>query len=426
MIEKYFGDVDKNNIEFFKTNTPQGNIIEGYICKARNRYLGSMLITKIYFKQRDETVETEQFIQSMPKMYYHSEKHSMYSGESEGVVYPVYEKLDGTCLILYGLYYKNELVEIVPKTRGMPVADNKIIEMYNELDHCKIFSFFKQTMHLNPTIMFELYGTLNQHLIVYPDIRISMKLLGATLEGDFCNYFEVAYLASEYDFVLPDTLFTLYSEENKWTILIKNGVLHYYLYDKYEFPIKDLTQEECVNLLSEIMTTANEHYKEVNGYELLEGGVINCYNNSGEDFKYLKVKPEGITFQAKRAGTQVPKGAIKKEINKYFDEYGSNAKQLYIEDKTHYYNYVRDGLLEEFSEEMVDNKKTKNKIRLVFEDKLQKYSGGGKLRKVCETIFEENPNLEVSDYMRIFSEYYPERKSRSAKAFNIFSELLDS
>ena len=46
-----------------------------------------------------------------------------------------YEKLDGSCLILYGLYDdQGNLLEVVPKTRGVPVADKHIVEMYNEIE----------------------------------------------------------------------------------------------------------------------------------------------------------------------------------------------------------------------------------------------------------------------------------------------------
>lgn len=427
MIEKYFGNVDKEKIKEFVETTPEGNTIKGFICKARNKYLGSLLITEITLKD-GKSFEVEQFVQAMPRIEYYSDSHPMFAGET-GTTYPAYEKLDGTCLILYGLYIDDELIEIVPKTRGVPVADKRVIRLFNELDHAHIISFFEQDMasKMNPSLMFELYGTLNQHTIFYPEVRISIRLIGATVYSEFLNYFELGYLAAQYDFELPKVLFILIYEDNgKWRLNLKDGFLHYYLKDKIEFPVYDLSQKEAMDCMYEVMTIVNENYKKVNGDLLLEGCVVFCYNYSGENFKYIKVKPEGVTEQSKRAATQVPKSAIKKEVNKYFDEYGSKAKQLYIEDKTHYYDYVRAGLLEDFSEEMLDNKKTKNKIRIVFEDKLQEYSGGGKLREVCETIFKENPNLEVSDYMRIFSEYYPERKSRSAKAFNIFNEFMDN
>lgn len=423
MISKYFGNTDEENIEEFKEKTPQGNIIEGFICKARNRYLGSMLITKICFSDGN-IIDVEQFIQAMPRIEYYSDAHKMFVGEN-GITYPAYEKLDGTCLILYGLYYNNELIEIVPKTRGVPVADKKILSLFNELDHAHIISFFEQNKEMNPTLMFELYGTLNQHTIFYPETRISIRLIGATIESNFLNYFELGYLASQYDFELPKIFFILLSDgTGKWKLILKDGFLNYYLKNEIKLPISDLTQEEIVKSIKDVMNIVNDNYKEIHGTERLEGCVIHCYNHTGEQFKYMKIKPDNITIQAKKAGSQVPRGAIKKEIDKYFDEYGSKIKDIYNKNNEHFLEYINEGLLEDFSQTIVFDKKSQNKIRNMFLDKLQSQTGG-KLNNICKIIVEENPGLTVSEYMKLFAEYYPERKSRSQKAFNIFKDLVD-
>lgn len=425
MLEKYFGDVNEENIEAFKETTPEGNIIKGFICKARNRYLGSLLITEITLKN-GEILEVEQFIQAMPRIEYFSDAHSMFIGDN-GITYPAYEKLDGTCLILYGLYKNDELIEIVPKTRGVPVADKKVISLFNELDHAHIISFFERDINskMNPTLMFELYGTLNQHTIFYPEVRISMRLIGATIYSDFLNYFELGYLAAEYDFNLPKPLFILVSDgSGKWGINLKDGFMYYYLQDRIEFPVYGLTQQEAMDCMKETMTIVNENYKKINGDLLLEGCVVFCYNHTGENFKYIKVKPEGVTEQSKRAETQVPKSAIKKEVNKYFDEYASKALEIYKNDESHYRDYINNGLLENFGKDMVYNKKTQNKITHVFLDKLSKNHDNTGLADVCQKIFDENPGLEVSDYMRLFSKEYPERKRYSSKAFGYFKGFL--
>ena len=65
IIETYFDDkVKKKDLYQFKQKTKKGNIIEGYICRKPNEYLGSMFIEKV------NNEDNPQFIHSMPKIHY--------------------------------------------------------------------------------------------------------------------------------------------------------------------------------------------------------------------------------------------------------------------------------------------------------------------------------------------------------------------
>ena len=60
----YFGDCKPKYLKRFSEKTPEGNFIEGWICKKSNRYLGSLFIDTLNGEKH------EQFVQSMPKIKY--------------------------------------------------------------------------------------------------------------------------------------------------------------------------------------------------------------------------------------------------------------------------------------------------------------------------------------------------------------------
>lgn len=421
MAEKYFNDIKPKYLKCFSAETPLGNIIEGYICKKPNHYLGSMLITKI--NERD----VEQFVQAMPKIHYYSYDRQMM--EEENYPFRCREKLDGSCLILFGLYdNEGNVIEIVPKTRGVPVADKHIIELYNELDHANIEEFFNQTAHLTPTVMFELYGQLNQHSIFYPEYRISLALLGATFKNDFLTWNELEYFSQQYDFKLPNHIFTLRFEKGFWDIFVVAGVYSYYLTkdmsdeQKLGLNVSYPTQLDAINTIKDYITKINKSYSEVHGYSLLEGVVVNTYSMNTENPMFMKIKSSDIEERC-RTENGIPRKFILKEARKYFDEYGSNAKEIYKKDDKHAYNYIMNGLSEEFDSHALENKKTKNRVKSVFIDLLEARQPPKGLQEICHEIIENYPDQTPTDYIRIFAQEYPEKKKQARMAFSIFETM---
>lgn len=425
--EKYFGGVKTKHIKFFETETPNKNIIKGFICKKPNRYLGSMVITEMVID--GNTYETEQFIHAMPKIHYYDYKHEMFDGDDQ-VLYPCYEKLDGSCLILFGLYLGEELVEVIPKTRGVPVADRHIIEMYNEIDHSNIETFFEWNNFgkENPTLLFELYGTLNLHSIHYPEVRISLGFIGGSLNGDLFDHHLKDYFSKQYDFVLPKKIFSLKKDGNFWKVIVHPGKFAYYLIKgmteaqinglSVEYP----TQLDAITAIKDMITTINKNYTEVHKYTLLEGVCVNAYDKTGEKFIYLKIKSADIIERCKTQNG-VPRKFIMKEAQKYFDEYGSNAKDIYKRDEDHGYNYIMQNLSEEFDKDALEDKKTKNRVRRVFIDLLDAKQPPKGLQDICNELVGKYPGQDVKDYMRLFAQEYPEKKRQASIAYSIFEKL---
>ena len=427
LAQKYFNDIKPKYLKEFEEITPQGNVIKGFICKKPNRFLGSMCITEIFFKEKNISVNTEQFIQAMPKINYY-DYHKMFYEEDQ-IVYNAYEKLDGSCLILYGLYYEGKIVEIVPKTRNVPVADAHIIEMFNEIDHSNINVFFEQNKERNPTLLFELFGVLNQHSIFYPKVRIDINLIGCTFDGSFLNWFELEHLSQQYDFVMPKVIFKIGLMNNVWRIFPELGMYLYYLVsdleteDVYEmFSIEYPNQEDVIAGLKDMITLMNQNYSKEHNKQLLEGVVLDVYKFDGEEFSYLKVKSADIEEKC-RTENGVPRKFILKEVYKYFDEYGSKVKEIYLEDKNHYFDYVMKNLSEEFDSVILEQKRTKSRIENVFLDVLESKEPPKGLQDICRSIKDEHPDKSESDLMRIFAQEYPEKKRSASMAFSIFLSM---
>jgi len=422
IAEVYFRGMKTKYLKQFEAETPQGNTIEGVICKKANHYLGSMLITKI------NDINVMYFIQSMPKIHYYAHKKKMF--EEVDVPYHCSEKLDGSCLILYGLYTpEGELIEVVPKTRGVPVADKHIIELYNEIDHSNIEEFFRHNGSMEPTLMFELYGMMNLHSIQYPEVRISLALLGSTVNGNFNSWYELEYFAKQYDFKLPNRVFTIVMDnQGFWNVYVQPGIYFYYL-------LKDMTEEQKVGLsmayptqydavtaIKDYITKINKSYHEVHGKKLLEGVVVNTFTEDTQEPMFMKIKSAEIEEKC-RTENGISRKFILKETYKYFDEYGSEAKEIYKNDPDHAYNYIMNNLSEEFEADALENVRTKRRVRKVFLDTLDAKQPPKGLQEICQSIVEEYPGQEPVDYIRQFAAEYPEKKRMASSAYNIFEAL---
>ena len=425
--QKYFNNIKIKNLKDFREITPNGNIIEGVICKKPNRFLGSMVIDKIILENK-EVIETEQFIQAMPKIHYYDENKKMYSKEE--VVYPAYEKLDGTCLILFGLYNNGKVIEIVPKTRGVPVADSFIVDLYNEIDHSNVESFFEMYGDFNPVLLFELFGALNQHSIFYPRTRIDINLIGGSLDGVFLDWYELDYFRDQYDFNRPIKLFSLVYFNNVWRIRFKPGIFFHYAFlecsdeERIEVLRREYDNEsDMIQALENFITVINKNFYKVHNRQLLEGVVVNTYNALSKSFVYIKVKSTEIKEMCKLENG-VPRKFILKEVRKYFDEYGSRVKDIYISDENHYKEYVNRNLLEEFAPDIVNNNRTQKRVQNIFLDILESKEPPVGLQEICNGLRDKYPELSVSDLMRLFAKEYPEKKRYASTAYQIFEKIV--
>lgn len=408
ICQTFFKNIKPKHLQYFEKETPEKNIIKGYICKKPNEFLGSLFITHV----NDE--ETNQFIHSMPKINYY--EHDTY----DEILTVFHEKLDGSCLIIYPLYdNQGNVLEIIPKTRNTVIADEFIVDLLKKTYTYLIHNFYdndKETV-----LIFELYGVANKHEIYNPNSYLSLILIGGysidsnLMLGDS----DLNLIAFRYGFERPRNLFTIVKNlpQNVYKIININRVLE--LYQHLDFTAYP-TYKDAIDGLKDYLTKINNVSLEKNGFMLLEGAVANTFDKNQKQ-RYLKLKPH--YFEEKHKGNKIPRRTILKEVRKYWDEYGSQIESIYEKDKTHYMKYVQKNLLEEFSQELVDKSQTKRKIEAVFFNVWESQKLPAGLQDLCHKIIDNNPDAELGDLMRIFSKQYPYKKNQARLVYRVMEKI---
>lgn len=423
VLEKFFNnEISPKFLHKFKQKTPNGNIVSGWISKQRGKYLSSMVLTEI--QTPTDVIRCNRFIRGMPKQHYYDEEDWSLQKNHDFTLYFCDEKLDGTCLILYALYdNEDNLIEIVPRTRGMAVASNHVLSLYNLIDKAQIENFFSYPHNYDYCLFFELYGILNRHEITDYRHYIDIKLIGASFENEILHRNELKGIAYNYHFGVPDQLFSIYYYRNEWKIKPEISRLYPYYSGNISFENKYSSLGDCINALSDIIEDINNNYKKKNKHIAIEGVVINGKNNDG-DQRYIKIKPPSV-FERAKLGNGIPSFAIRKEVFKYFDEYGVvKVKEIYNIDQLHFLQFVVDNLKEEFPEDIVESKKTEKKINNIFFDIWENKTPDLTIQKIAQNLADEYPKEEIGNIMRIFAKEYPEFKNKSGQIYSVLTHLV--
>ena len=404
IIETYFDNkVKKKDLYQFKQKTKKGNIIEGYICRKPNEYLGSMFIEKV------NNEDNPQFIHSMPKIHYYSKK--IEGIETEEIIF--HEKLDGSCIIYYPLYQDGEVIEVIPKTRKTVIADDFIFNLLKKAITYPIEEIIKE---YDIVLMFELYGVLNQHEIYNPDAYCSLTLIGGYSINTNQMYSNsmLDSFAEKYNLKRPRHLITVHGFQGVYFITFISPYLQIYYHNDRTSMHTSLS--EVIQKIKKILSQVNQESYNINGFALTEGVVANMQKQIGG---YLKVKPEEIELKHKG----IPTIEIKKEVRKYWDEYGSKIEAIYKQDKKHYLNYVKENLAEDFPIDIVESNKTKKRIEKIFFTIWDAKTVPIGIQEIARTLCEENPELSLPEIMNIFSQQYPQKKNQARMVYSICKKI---
>lgn len=404
IIETYFDNkVKKKDLYQFKQETKKGNIIEGYICRKPNEYLGSMFIEKV------NNEDNPQFIHSMPKIHYYSKK--IEGIETEEIIF--HEKLDGSCIIYYPLYQDGGVIEVIPKTRNTVIADDFIFNLLKKAITYPIEEIVKE---YDIVLMFELYGVLNQHEIYNPDAYCSLTLIGGYSINTNQMYSNsmLDSFAEKYNLKRPRHLITVHGFQGVYFITFISPYLQIYYHNDRTSMHTSLS--EVIQKIKKILSQVNQESYNINGFALTEGVVANMQKQIGG---YLKVKPEEIELKHKG----IPTIEIKKEVRKYWDEYGSKIEAIYKQDKKHYLNYVKENLAEDFPIDIVESNKTKKRIEKIFFTIWDAKTVPIGIQEIARTLCEENPELSLPEIMNIFSQQYPQKKNQARMVYSICKKI---
>lgn len=424
VLEKYFNNsINRKSLRGFRNKTPEGNFISGWICLEPGEYLSSMLLTEIK-TQDGKKIYCERFLRGMPKQHYYDENEWSLCEEGKFVCYICREKLDGTCLMLFALYDEEDnLIEVVPRTRGMAVASNHIVDMYNLIDKAQIEAFYYYPHNYDTILMFELNGILNRHEITNHQYYIDLRLIGASCDGEVYKHRDVLSIAYHNHFALPDELFSVFRTQEGWMIYARISRLHPYYTDNCDFEVRYESLGKCIDGLTEIIETINNNYKEKNGHIAIEGVVINGIDSQNNQ-RYVKVKPKSVMKLA-RLGNGIPRWAIRKETYKYFDEHGVlEVKEIYNKDSLDYLKFIKKNLLEEFPEDMVNSTKTEKKITNVFFDIWEAKTPDLTIQKIAQELADKYSDKSKAEIMKLFAQEYPSFKNKSRQVYGILVHLI--
>lgn len=409
MIGTYMNQVGDNMFEEigekykrkFTAHTYNDNIIKGIIITKRNRYLGSLHITEVNGE------EVNQYVQGFPKIHYLDRYHELYPQNVYG-----FEKLDGSCIGAYPLFDSNgKMIEVVYKSRGMPVCDKNLNSMLQLCDLLKIEKFFKR-LNNDKVLFFELYGIKNLHDIKYYDTYIDLALIGCYNGKDFIEGNELMMLAKMNNFDIPKLLFEI--KDYKLNLLSDfDKKFDNYIETKQRvFDIYDL--EDGILKIKEILDEVNVNYQKINNIVATEGVVLNGHDKYLNQL-YLKVKPTKI--EEKHKG--IPKSEIKKEVYKLYDEY--DVKKLYVTNPNLIFEMIVNGLSEEYSIETInENMKL---IEKTFIQVAKSKEVPNSINNIANELVLKYPNEDIKDLMRIFAKEYPFYKSESGILYQVLKSI---
>jgi len=347
-----------------------GNRLSGYICLESTKYYGALWLTEINGMQCKE-----QLILSAPKMHYPYNRNEKFYFYNTLEVSPAYQKYDGTAIIAYAYEFKGKVFRTF-KTRMTAIAQS--FEMYDFVGMWKeMIEKYPEVINLPSeelTIVFELYGIRNKHLIIYPIELNAVVLFGINRKTE--------------QIVLP---------EDVGTKQVPAAGKYYDIKPEHNFEdfYKRIRGElESTNKVTDF------------GIEGSEGSVIYV-----KDFELgwiqWKCKPESVM------AVHMKPGLSRKDI---LTTCYNALENVSLEELN--YEFVKELLMEEVTDREVDSRKTLV-LKCIEEVKEEVYIRNTLIKRYKE--FGVSLKEDKVKVMRFMSQHYP--KNRMTYVYAILSAL---
>ena len=172
---------------------------------------------------------------------------------------------------------------------------------------------------------------------------------------------------------------------------------------------------DALDFIQQQLEGLNKTYLRKNGRIATEGVVINTTKSNGNQ-KYIKLKPRDIENKHRNNGG-IPRSSITKEVLKYFDEYGSAVKGLYLIDENHHTEYIHRMLKEEYPEEWVNN--SAKRIEKVFMQIWDAKQVPESIHDICNELIHKYGDKGITHCMRMFAQKYPMKKKDATTVYNV-------
>lgn len=381
---------NNKDYKYVSYTTPNGNKCKGYICKKRSSYraYGSLYIYSV------NEHPVSHYYQGMPRLRYVDSEYF----DSSVDEYHVYEKFDGTNILIYPLRdHNNNIIEAIPKTRATPFSHGKWMDILNEIP---LFEYYKQIcLETGDSIICELYGKNNIHDIIYEEQNTLAYLF--TIKSDQHTFKRELYYGTINNI---NPLAILKRCDDKDGYLCNSNVYEYgniYPFLSETNKITYPTVHEFSKILENSLEDYNKHQKTIK----FEGAVVYKIKN-GEIISLRKIKPKSVKeSHFERSRQTIPSNIIRNCIRK--------AKQVTVDTKKEFIKEINNELLEDFSEDFVFSKKNQKKIYKV----LAESTPDDDILGLAKKIYEENSSMDKKELMQIFAKQYPELKSKSRKFY---------
>jgi hypothetical protein len=400
-------DTSMKNTKGFKMETPEGNEVEGYICKNRKFNMGSLIINKV------NGIETGQYVQGMPKIGYLDRYTPLIENPK------VFRKADGSNMVMYPLIVDGECIEVLFKTRNTPRVDKKLMKRtllaVND-------AHYKAVERERKSFTYEVYGYENPHEVNYKflDIPIKMDLLAVLEQGkslpvskmyDIANKYGIEVVGQDLVIAEPDITGGTYdahisaSCENLYGDFLPKEMLS-------APTIEDLYQD--MQTFYEKINMAYQESEKIGGI-IAEGSV--WHFGYPENFM-LKNKATSVREGHIKQACGIPHHDIRKAMLKAEDD-GVN-----LEDLEATYTYIIGELSEEYPPLMIMEKKTRDKISAIVVRYTRKVELDASLESMAQAVIDKvGKEADPADKMREFSNMFPDYKRLSSKMYQAFTQM---
>ncbi|MBF4468819.1 MAG: hypothetical protein ISP01_05375 [Methanobrevibacter arboriphilus] len=404
VAEKIF-ETSKKNIKGFTETTPEGNKITGFISRSRGNQLGSLYITSVNGE------ETGQYVKGMSKLKYwdnHTPKSSIL----------ITLKEDGTNIAMYPLIDHNgEVIEVLCKTRGMPLADkefqNKANKIINEAQKDRV-------RNTKCTFCYELYGKENHNEITYNDIDLRMDLIAIYDERG------ILYRPHNYD---DCVMIAFELKKDDLGYHVKTTQQFYKRYEKY---LGSYTPEmnrvckelyEAYNYISEFLEVINHNALKIDHINVVEGVVWNFYDDNRGEYVQVKNKAQSI-MEGHKSRNGIPSLFVKKALRKFEDDNGKEeSKNIFKENKQSIIDFVVGELSEEWDEHYIHQSKTKHKINLLIDRKFREHPISEDIQEIATNLRSDNPDKPIPELMSKFAFDNPGLKHKSGDVYRALAQM---
>ena len=117
----------------------------------------------------------------------------------------------------------------------------------------------------------------------------------------------------------------------------------------------------------------------------------------------------------------IMESSIKKEVLKYFDEYGSEVLTLYNNNENLHTEYIYQMLEEEFSRKVIDE--YADKIEEIFMEFWNKRVHEN-INTISDDLIDEYANWGIDYCMNVFDKKYPMKRDESDKLYALLEEKM--